>query len=162
MCFAAVDSSPLGILARLWTVATTGNSSSSSSSSWLLALYVLACRIYLYPLAAGAALMWMLHTFLACTNSTTLEFVKGPRHLEYLHPQTRMCDLPFSQACLHTNVVQWIRRDVSWFWLRRKKFGRRQEQEEWRPTPWQRPGPVVHDSEKWWEHPWQNKYWSCC
>jgi len=37
-----------------------------------------------------------------------------------------------------------------------------EDDDEWTPTLWQRPGPVIHDSEKWWKHPWQNKYWSCC
>jgi hypothetical protein len=32
----------------------------------------------------------------------------------------------------------------------------------WQPTLWHRPLPVLHDSEDWWNHPWQNKYWSCC
>ena len=171
MCFETIDSSPLGILSRLWTLAKDSShatASSSSSSSWAAVLYVLACRIYLYPLAAAAVLLWMLHTFLACTNSTTLEFVKGPRHLEYLHPQTRLCDLPFSRPYMHSNLVQWIRRDASWLWLRRKMIRQRTPQDveeddyEWTPTLWQRPGPVIHDSEKWWKHPWQNKYWSCC
>ena len=143
MCVHAVDSSPLGVFSRMFSA-----HAGEANSSWGVVLYVVACRVYLYPLATGAALIWTLHTFLACTNSTTLEFVKGPRHLEYLHPQTRLCDLPFSQR-VDENILQWIRRDASWMG-------------EWRPTLWRRPGPIIHDSEKWWEHPWQNKYWSCC
>jgi hypothetical protein len=32
----------------------------------------------------------------------------------------------------------------------------------WTPVLWYPPGKIVRDSEDWWEHPWQNKYWSCC
>jgi hypothetical protein len=60
-----------------------------------------------------------------------------------------MMDLPFSQSRCDRNLLTFCRRDASF-------------QREWRPTVWQPPGPIVRDSEKWWEHPWQNKYWSCC
>ena len=143
MCVAAVLSSPVGILD--WILATHR----MATTPWTTLVYIVAGRVYLYPLVAAATLMWIFHTFLACTNSTTFEFAKGARHLEYLHPATRMCDLPFSDR-LDRNLSRWIRRGLS------------ETDASWRPTLWQRPGEINHESEEWWQNPWQNKYWSCC
>jgi hypothetical protein len=33
---------------------------------------------------------------------------------------------------------------------------------KWTPQLWEKPGPIVRDSPDWWNHPWKNKYWSCC
>jgi palmitoyltransferase len=139
VCISIVESSPLGLASFLF--------SSGETSTWNVAFLCLV-RIYLYPLTLAAFLVWITHTFLAVTNSTTFEFVKGSRHLEYLRG-THMMDLPFSQSRCDRNLLTFCRRDASF-------------QREWRPTLWQPPGPIVRDSEKWWEHPWQNKYWSCC
>jgi hypothetical protein len=27
---------------------------------------------------------------------------------------------------------------------------------------WKMPMSIDRESEDWWNHPWQNKYWSCC
>jgi palmitoyltransferase len=139
VCVSIVESSPLGLASFLFY--------SRETSTWNVAFLCLV-RIYLYPLTLAAFLVWITHTFMAVTNSTTFEFVKGSRHLEYLRG-THMMDLPFSQARCDLNLLTFCRRDASF-------------QREWRPALWQPSGPIVRDSEKWWAHPWQNKYWSCC
>ena len=156
MCVYVLSSCPWSIFSFLVHATTTHSTLPGTATI----LYVMACRVYVYLLAASATTMWALHTFLGCTNSTTFEFVKGPRHLEYLHPHARLCDLPFSNggACgigCCRNLYQWFRRDAFFSPNSRRREG-------WVPTLWQRPGPIIHDSEEWWNHPWQNKYWSCC
>lgn len=32
----------------------------------------------------------------------------------------------------------------------------------WTPILWKPPGRIIRDSPDWWNHPLQNKYWSCC
>mmetsp|Transcript_31587 Transcript_31587/g.58332 ORF Transcript_31587/g.58332 Transcript_31587/m.58332 type:complete len:151 (+) Transcript_31587:1191-1643(+) len=32
----------------------------------------------------------------------------------------------------------------------------------WMPILWKMPEFIDRESEDWWNHPWQNKYWSCC
>lgn len=32
----------------------------------------------------------------------------------------------------------------------------------WAPVVWRMPECIERDSEDWWNHPWRNKYWSCC
>ncbi|KAL7575565.1 hypothetical protein ACA910_020140 [Epithemia clementina (nom. ined.)] len=143
------------------------------------ALRVVAAKLYVYPLALIAWLVWAIHTFLAATNSTTFEWSKGARHLEYLRG-TQATDLPYSFRSLDQNI--------SFFCCQRDAFCDASERSAWgmfcccfsrnnsfpvssssllsnalwRPTVWYPPGKVVRDSEDWWEHPWQNKYWSCC
>jgi len=146
--------------------------SSSGAGGWMTlllhgwswdALRVAAAETYLYPLTFAACLMLGIHTLWAVSSSTTFECAKGPRHLEYLRG-TREMDLPFSQGC---------GRNLQRFCCRHHEpasadcccsRGRRQRQptQRWTPIVWQTPEQIVRDSEDWWSHPWQNKYWSCC
>ena len=107
------------------------------------ALLVVAAEVYVYPLAWAAFLMWTIHTFLISTNSTTFEWSKK-QHLEYLRG-TELCDLPYSSQRCDLNLWNLC-------WRRNHQF----------PTLWKPPARVVRDSDQWWKHPWQNKYWSCC
>jgi len=34
--------------------------------------------------------------------------------------------------------------------------------DDWIPVVWKMPEFIDRESEDWWNHPWQNKYWSCC
>ena len=113
------------------------------------AMQVVIAKLYLYPLTAFAFIMLIIHTVFSISNSTTFECNKGPRHLEYLKG-TREMDLPFSKGIRHNLRAFCCQRDGA------------VATTPWKPTLWQAPGRIVRDSEDWWEHPWQNKYWSCC
>jgi len=130
---------------------------SSKTAGWMTlmlhgfqwdALRVAIAKTYLYPLTFIALIMLVIHTLFALSSSTTFECAKGPRHLEYLKG-TREMDFPFSQGCCRN-----LRRFCC-----EATFS---HDHEWSPTVWQTPGKIIRDSEDWWEHPWQNKYWSCC
>lgn len=120
------------------------------------ALRVAVAKTYLYPLTFVALVMLLVHTLFAVSNTTTFECTKGPRHLEYLKG-TKEMDLPFSQGCCKNLCGFCCERDVVCSGRRRGAATM-----TWRPIVWQTPGKIIRDSEDWWEHPWQNKYWSCC
>jgi hypothetical protein len=114
---------------------------------------VAAAKCFLYPLTLISTIVWSMHTMFALANLTTFECGKGPRRLDYLRG-TQVTDLPFSKG-LDTNLRLFCcQRDASMTFLTGET--------KWNPIMWQAPGKIVRDSEDWWEHPWQNKYWSCC
>jgi hypothetical protein len=139
LCCDVVGSSKLG-----WSTLLL-----QGSSNWE-SVRVVGAKIFLYPLTAVAMTMLAIHSFFALSSSTTFEFSKGPRHLDYLEG-TKDMDLPFSKGCIE---------NLRSFCCHRDAVCDRRSQ--WTPTLWQPPGKIVRDSEDWWEHPWQNKYWSCC
>jgi DHHC palmitoyltransferase len=108
-------------------------------------MLVLIAKVYLYPLAGISAILWILHTLFALSNKTTFECSKGPESIDYLRG-TRFSDAPFSRGCL-ANLYQFC-------WKRNQGY--------WKPIVWQTPGKIVRDSDDIWEHPWENKYWTCC
>lgn len=93
---------------------------------------------------------FVFHTFLLLTNMTTNEFLRAHR-LDYL-VNTEDFDLPFSRG-LVGNVRVYFGQDGLLTALRGAT---------WAPIPWVRPAFIERDSDDWWNHPWQNKYWSCC
>ena len=117
------------------------------------ALVVVVCKLYLYSLAAAAYLMLVIHALFILTNSTTFEWTVGNR-LDYLR-NTEMFDFVFSRGVL-ANIRQRIHMDAGYC---RKTPN---TAPAWTPVIWNPPGKIVRDSEDWWNHPWQNKYWSCC
>ena len=119
---------------------------------------VCLAKLYLYPLTLFAVIMVAIHTFFAAVNSNTFECTKGPQHLEYLRG-TQVTDFPFGRQGLLENMRLFLGRDAcgcSCCTAATKKMA------TWTPTVWHPPGKIVRDSEDWWEHPYQNKYWSCC
>mmetsp|Transcript_26115 Transcript_26115/g.60642 ORF Transcript_26115/g.60642 Transcript_26115/m.60642 type:complete len:415 (-) Transcript_26115:789-2033(-) len=114
---------------------------------------VLFSKLYLYPLTLISFIMVIMHTIFAITNLTTFECGKRSKHIDYLRG-TRETDLPFSKGFDQNLLVFCCQRDAACIWLRGET--------KWTPILWQTPGKIVRDSEDWWEHPWQNKYWSCC
>jgi len=113
------------------------------------AFRVTVAKFYVYPLTMLSTIMLLIHTLFALTNSTTFECTKG-RHLEYLRGASEMIDLPFSRRYVWGNLR---------LFCCERGCG---SQQNWIPIIWQPPGKSVRDSEDWWEHPLQNKYWSCC
>jgi palmitoyltransferase len=115
-------------------------------------LRVVVAKLFIYPLFASALIMWVIHTLFGISGSTTFECSKGPTHIDYLKG-TRETDFPFSNGCMKNIYYFYLRDDAASFLYRHQ---------QWKPTVWQPPGKIVRDSEDWWNHPWQNKYWSCC
>ena len=97
--------------------------------------------------------LFLFHTGLAVLNLTTYELMKADR-LEYLKkPDGKSlgpCDLPFSQGICFNLRMFYFEHGVKLLYT------------EWTPWMWTRPKEVVRDSEEWWNHPWANKYWTCC
>ena len=89
-----VGSSRWGVTTFLFPPTITND---EDALSVLTVLRVVVAKCYLYPIRWVAWIMVFLHTFMALSNSTTFEFSKGPRHLEYLQG-TKLSDLPFGQV----------------------------------------------------------------
>jgi hypothetical protein len=124
-------------------------------------------RMYMYPLFFSVLLIWIIHTFLVLGNVTTFELTKGSEHIDYLYG-TSMLDFPFGKG-LCSNLRTFIMRDdiAVWFVRHCSKVGSMSnntidETNEWVPMVWKMPMSIDRESEDWWNHPWQNKYWSCC
>lgn len=143
-----------------WVMSATVGSSSTGFStlyrtvSWEVARVCVA-KLYLYTLTFCAVLMVIIHTFFAVGNLTTFECTKGSRHLDYLQG-TQPMDLPFSKGAIYNLSHFCCQRDALCSYLASGGVA------EWTPEKWLPPGKIIRDSEDWWEHPWQNKYWSCC
>jgi hypothetical protein len=143
-----------------WVMSATVGSSSLGFStlvrtvSWEIAR-VCAAKLYLYTLTFCAVLMAIIHTFNAVGNLTTFECTKGARHLDYLQG-TQPMDLPFSKGVIYNVRHFCCQRDAACSYLASGGAAK------WMPEKWLPPGKIIRDSEDWWEHPWQNKYWSCC
>jgi hypothetical protein len=65
-------------------------------------------------------------------------------------------DLPFSKGVIDNLRHFCCQRDALCSYLASGGTAK------WTPEKWLPPGKIIRDSEDWWEHPWQNKYWSCC
>jgi DHHC palmitoyltransferase len=154
-CCLVANSSPWGF-STFWE-----DQSTSSQHDSLLACWALATKFYLYLLSVAAYLMLVIHTFFALANVTTFECTVGSK-LDYLQG-TEILDLVFSRGCI-ANLAVFRRQDAacsdpccSWRW----RLDTDPDARQWTPMAWT-PGTIVRDSEEWWNHPWQNKYWSCC
>jgi palmitoyltransferase len=143
-----------------WVMSATVGSSSLGFStlfrtvSWEIARVCVA-KLYLYTLTFCAVLMVMIHTFFAVGNLTMFECTKGSKHLDYLQG-TQPMDLPFSKGVIDNLRHFCCQRDALCSYLASGGAAK------WTPEKWLPPGKIIRDSEDWWEHPWQNKYWSCC
>ena len=133
-CLRIVSSSSLGF----WTLLVNQDAPIGKS------VLVVTTKLYLYSLDLIALILFVTHSFFAVCNRTTFEC--RPHHIDYLRG-TQLNDCPFSKG-LCSNLFQF--------------FCQRGGQTDWRPILWQTPGKIVRDSEDWWEHPFENKYWTCC
>lgn len=140
-CCSRVSSSHLGFWSAVF----------GSNATWGTAL-VVASKIYLYPLTFFSSVIWITHTIFAGSNRTTFECGKGPEHIDYLRG-TRYTDSPFSKGVLR-NIYQ--------FCCVRDDRCCQRGQRVWKPILWQTPGKIVRDSDDLWEHPFENKYYTCC
>ena len=121
-------------------------------------LILIVTRLYLYPILSVATILFAIHTLLMITNSTSFEFGKASGHIDYLRG-TRMMDFPFGLGLFNNLRVFFGKDDVS---KRLSCASSELLNANWTPTVWRMPKSIERDSEDWWNHPWQNKYWSCC
>ena len=146
-------------------------------------------KLYMYSIYIIATLLWIIHTAIALGNSTTFEMTKGPEHIDYLR-ETTMMDFPFGRG-LFGNIKTFFSRDDIFRWIKKilkgeekvcfvdrlllkrcsccKSANRRSAAKSlertcdyWEPILWKMPECIERESEDLWNHPWQNKYWSCC
>lgn len=143
-------------------------------------IILLVAKFYLYAIYLIVSVLWGVHSVLAMCNITTFECGKGAKYIDYLRG-TEMTDFPFSRS-LFGNIRIFIIRDDASHWILKAKvsilcvknsfpprlrrcfnnFMSLEENGGWTPMIWKMPDRIVRDSEEWWNHPWQNKYWSCC
>jgi len=93
--------------------------------------------------------LFIFHTVIAALNLTTHEMMKHDK-LEYLAGTKGPCELPFSKGLCFNLRMFFFEHGIKLMWTK------------WVPWSWSRPKVVVTNSEDWWKHPWQNKYWTCC
>lgn len=145
LCNRTIRSSHLGLSTLLFS------RNSLSTRTKLQALFVFGTKLYLYSLSFAAYIMLAMHSFFAAANLTTFEirFGTSGRKIDYLRNVQSVMDLPFSRGGCIGNVSQMC-------------CACNPQQALFAPTIWRLPEAIITDSERWWEHPWQNKYWSCC
>ena len=144
----------------------SGSRNSDEVSLALVTCATVIAKLYMYPILIIVWILLAIHTFMAIQNCTTFEFTKGPEHIDYLS-QTKMMDFPFGKGGLCSNLMVFFRRDDAYRSLCRlaskAKVGWRDSVDErWSPLVWKIPDHIYRDSEEWWKHPMQNKYWHCC
>ena len=158
--FLAAQTSAFLILCRVVGSSQLGLSTFFNSTGGSVdAMRVVLAKIYLYFLTTCSLMILGVHTLFALINSTTFECAKGGQ-LEYLKGATdNIMDLPFSRSSILGNLRLFCceRDDGTSICGNGSSVSA-----GWKPVIWKPPGKIVRDSEDWWEHPLQNKYWSCC
>lgn len=108
--------------------------------------------LVLWGFLAFVGSLFLVHTWMAMTNSTGYEMFKGSENVWYLR-HFRVCDLPFSEGLL---------RNVRGFCCLRDGLCSSLYKREWKARTWPVPAPYDRYSENVCENIWENKYWSCC
>eukprot|EP00946_MAST-07B_sp_MAST-7B-sp1_P004854 g4854.t1 len=106
-----------------------------------------AIILYIFVLFVGS--LWLFHSWLALTNTTSYEFMRNSK-IDYLQG-TRDFDLPYSHG-VKDNLRMFCCNDGMLAWLRGYK---------WEPVQWGKPAKFTTDGE-WTDNIWQNKHWNCC
>ena len=91
------------------------NSSAEGAESMKYIPYIaralpIASKLYIYPIYITATILFIIHTIMAVTNSTTFEMTKGSEHIDYLRGTTMM-DFPFGRKGICNNIRRFITRD---------------------------------------------------
>ena len=108
-----------------------------------------------YLLLVFLASLWGLHTWLAVTNGTTYELIRGPSGVWYLRG-TELCDIPFSRGII---------KNISEFCCVRDGLVAAAVKRQWAPrnyTPPSQATPLDRNSDDVIENIWENRYYSCC
>ncbi|CAJ1949380.1 unnamed protein product [Cylindrotheca closterium] len=145
----------------------------------LLSFMVVLTKIYFYLVWLVAHILFVTHTFLILANKTTFEMNIGNK-LDYMR-DTKPADCIFSKGCWENIRIRCFLDAMCDTSSAARtspccKFcpgGKSQpfhssgdddhdDANYWSPMIWKREENIIRDSEDWWNHPWQNKYWQCC
>jgi hypothetical protein len=154
ICIHIVSSSNYGWTTILFPPKTIIN---DKTLIYYYSIRVTIAKLFLYPLTTIAWIMLGIHSFFVVTNITTFECAKGSKHIDYLQDIHDIMDLPFNRGFVQNIQSCCINDDICY-----NKHCSYIGNDKWKPTIWRKPGNIVRDSPDWWNHPWQNKYWSCC
>lgn len=133
---------------------TTAEWTSENSLALFALILLWLCQLMVFPL-------WVFHSWLAATNTTTFETVTGSRRLWYLAgSEPRDCDLPYSRG-LCGNLRMFCCVLDTWR-LAITCATKRAVALRWRPAEWPYPGVIERDSADVCGNPWSNQYYSCC
>lgn len=132
----------------VWRRTTAEWTSENSLALFALILLWLA-QLMVFPL-------WVFHSWLAATNTTTFETVTGSRRLWYLAgSEPRDCDLPYSRG-LCGNLRMFCCVLDTWR-LAITCATKRAVALRWRPAEWPYPGVIERDSADVCGNPWSNQ-----
>jgi len=109
--------------------------------------------IFLWAFQAFVFPLLCMHTWLACTRSTGFELMHNPTRIWYLR-HTQMCDYPFSEGPIDNIRVFCCEQDGICWQIRGRS--------DWKPRVYKVPSQIVRDSDDILEHPWQNRFYTCC
>merc|ERR1712150_331667 len=158
VCSRFIGSSTLDILS-LWKL---------SDPPVLDITIIFASKVYVYSLTFTALIMWITHSFLAISNTTTFEFTSGG-HLDYLQGISTF-DFPFSRSLISNLKSFCLQNDgctnphnslgEGYNVIRNNNI----YSEEWIPISWKldTSRKDYKEREDWWNNPFSNKYWTCC
>ena len=155
LCLKVVNSSSYGFTTPFQT-----KSDSEYDDLWYFTLFVITIKVYLYLIKISAFVMCASHTYIILFNLSTFELNIGT-NLDYMR-DTRTIDCPFSRGGCLANIRLKIYLD-SFCSSLPSPFRRsnNNNQNHWSPMIWKREE-IIRDSDDWWNHPYENKYWSCC
>jgi ribosomal protein L40E len=122
-----------------------------TTSEWAGAnVTALLALIALWIIQAMVFGLWVFHTWLAITNTTTFEVVTGASKLWYLYgTNPKECDLPYSRG-LCGNLRMFCCKLDTWYLACRRS--------SWTPATWQYPGEIERNSEDICSNVWENRF----
>lgn len=121
--------------------------------------------VALWVLQAIVFGLFVFHSWLAATNTTTFETSTGAARLWYLAgTEPKDCDLPYSRGlCGNLRMFCCLLEAPRWRCCRRRRGAAGGSGgEEWQPQRWTYPGKIDRESDDVLRNVWENKYWSCC
>lgn len=173
ICCEIVNSSSYGMATMLFK---SKGQEHTDNKLILLSFLVVLTKIYFYLVWLAAHILFVIHTYLILANKTTFEMNIG-NNLDYMR-DTKPMDCIFSKGCWENIRIRCfldamcdtasITRSLPCCRYcprgKNKTFRRSPGEDEgnyWSPMIWKREESIIRDSEDWWNHPWQNKYWTC-
>ena len=128
-----------------------------SANGWLIALLVILwiVQVFMLPLA-------LFHAWLAATNTTTFEVLRGPGRLWYLadNDDARDCDLPFARTCWGNVLLFWCGLEAWDCYGMPHRACCGKPKSHWKPFEWK--AVKTNRSALLSESLWENQYFSCC
>jgi hypothetical protein len=127
-----------------------------AANAWLIVLLALLWLLQAFTLPLAA-----FHAWLAATNTTTFETVRGAGRLWYLadNDDAKDCDLPFSRTCAGNAHLFWCALEAWDCGLPRAGCCGK-PRADWQPYEWR--AQKTNRNAALSESLWENQYFSCC